>query len=96
MNVGNAIKQARKSKKISQTALAENAGIAQTSLSQIENGLINPHQSTIDKICASLNIPKLILYFMAADSNDVPNDKKQLFEDTYPSIKELCIKLFSK
>lgn len=96
MNIGATINRLRKEQKLSQSELAEAAGITQTSLSQIENGLNRPNQTTLDAICKKLGVPEPLLYVLSLDENDVPEDKRAVFDTLYPLIKEMMTKLFKE
>jgi transcriptional regulator with XRE-family HTH domain len=52
MNIGQAIKEVRKNKNLSQGELAALIPLSQTSLSQIESGIKTPSTGTVKKICA--------------------------------------------
>ena len=96
MNIGSAIKSARKKAGLTQYELAERVGITQTSLSQIENGAINPSPKTQKKICEVLNISEPLLYILSIDEHDVPEEKKKLYETLYPSLQNLALELITK
>ena len=89
MNIGQAIKEFRKKRGISQVMLAKQIKIAATSLSQIECGVKNPGPKTIKKICDALEVPEPLIYLMAAEENDVPKNKKVMFNLLFPTIKGL-------
>lgn len=93
MNIGNAIKQIRKEKNISQIALAEKCEISQTSLSFIERGVKRPTAKNLSKICKELNVSEPIIYILGTESADVPENKRELFEKLFPNIRELAISL---
>lgn len=96
MNIGTTINRLRKEKRLSQSELAESAGITQTSLSQIENGLNRPNQKTLDAICNKLGIAEPLLYILSIDETDVPDNKKAIYDALFPLIKEMMSKLFSE
>lgn len=54
--LGNAIKHARKAKGLSSPQLAIRAGVAQSSLSDWENGKTQPSADALFKLCDALNI----------------------------------------
>ena len=56
VDIGGKIREIRKSKEMSQSALAKKAGIAQSTLSYIENGSKHPHFNTLSSICSALGI----------------------------------------
>jgi transcriptional regulator with XRE-family HTH domain len=51
------IKKIRKEKEMTQLKLAEKAGIAQSFLSNIENGLQSPSLKNLEKVSKALEIP---------------------------------------
>lgn len=54
--MGEAIKQARKKKQISQTELATRAGITQTYISFLEKGTTFPQKDKLVAICSALDL----------------------------------------
>jgi transcriptional regulator with XRE-family HTH domain len=56
MNIGQAIKNIRQKKKISQESLSFQSGIGRSHMYKIENNKISPTIETLEKIAASLNI----------------------------------------
>ena len=54
--IGKKIAALRKANRISSTLLAERAGVAQSSISNLENGQHSPSLETILKICDVLNV----------------------------------------
>jgi transcriptional regulator with XRE-family HTH domain len=93
MNVGTAIKSIRKKLSVTQNELAEQCGLTQTSLSQIETGVKRPSHRTISKICRSLDIPESIVYILAMQEADIPPAKKEIYGLIYPSMKSLALQI---
>lgn len=56
INMGEVIKQARKSKQISQTELAGRAGVTQTYVSFLEKGTTFPQKDKLVAICSVLDL----------------------------------------
>lgn len=94
MNIGPTIRKLRKQKGLSQTEFGTLTGITQTTLSQIENGQTTPHKATLSKICEVLNVPEQLLVILSIEEGDVPENKKEMFETLYPTIKDFMIKIF--
>jgi transcriptional regulator with XRE-family HTH domain len=92
MNVGNAIKEIRKSKGMNQIDLANAAGITQAALSGIENGK-RPGIETLKKICETLKVPESLIYVMAMEKGDVPVEKRALYDELYPIITTLVMRI---
>jgi len=95
MNIGNAIKELRKQEGLSQVELAKNVNITQAALSKIESGN-RPNQTTLVKLSAALKVPEALIYIMATEEGDIPKDKKELYNDLFPVIKSLIIKIATK
>lgn len=96
MNIGNAIKAARKQAGLTQVELADAIGLTQTSLSQIETGAISPSPRTQKKICEVLKISEPLLYLLSIDDKDVPEEKKALYNALYPSLHKLALDLVTR
>ena len=62
MNIGENIRQARKNAGLTQKELGEKLGISAAAISQFEKKNSNPHNSTVQKIAAVLEISPLTLY----------------------------------
>jgi transcriptional regulator with XRE-family HTH domain len=89
MNLGNAIKQARKNRGLRQNVFAEMCGITPAYLSLIENNQKEPHLSTLKVISEKLDIPLPLLLLTALEPNDIKPEKKATFEVLSPAIKAL-------
>ncbi len=96
MNIGEAIKELRKKKGLSQTEFAQLCSLSQTSLSLIESGKTQPHENTINTIAEKLEVPPILLYFMTFSEKDVPERKKEAYRILGPAIKSLVNQLFSE
>ena len=78
---------------MSQQTLSRKTGLSQTSISQIENGVKNPSERTVKRICKVLRIPDAVLYILGVDEDDIPAERKEMFERLFPQIKELAIQI---
>lgn len=94
MNIGIVIRNLRKQKGLSQKEFGDKCMLSQTALSQIETGFSRPNKKTLDRICQVLEVPEFLLYLLSVEEGDVPEDKKQQYNSTYPLIKDLIINLF--
>ena len=56
VDIGGKVKRIRQSKGMSQSALAKESGVAQSTLSYIENGDKHPRFETLSAICKGLNV----------------------------------------
>jgi transcriptional regulator with XRE-family HTH domain len=92
MNIGEAIKEMRKRYGISQKELAEGAGISATAVCNIEKGHSFPSKETIKAICDAMDIPVSWLLFSSITEEDVPEEKRAIFN----ALREPMMKLFEK
>ena len=79
MNVGNAIKNLRKKRGISQKDLAQKCGLSANALCSIENSDSFPSKDSINKICDALGIPVSFLMFFSVTDEDIPAEKRAAF-----------------
>lgn len=94
MNIGKAIRDLRKQKGLSQSQLAKAANITQAALSGIENGN-SPNSANLEKISFCLGVPVSLIYAVAIEKGDVPEEKKVLYDNLFPIIKSLVIQISS-
>ena len=94
MNIGQAIKRARKQAKLPQNELSRKVQISQTALSQIENGVKKPSGKTLKKIVDALGTCEFLLLIDSVEQSDIPEGKQDSFDKWYPSLKELAEKIF--
>ena len=92
MNIGEAIKEMRTDRKLSQKELAEMSGISPNALCNIEKGYSFPSKDTIKAICFAMDIPVSWLLFSSITEDDVPEEKREVFN----ALREPMIKLFEK
>ena len=64
--LGQVIRELRIESGLSQVAFAERAGLFQTYLSRVENGLANPTVNALDVIAATLGVTIFDLFAMAS------------------------------
>jgi XRE family transcriptional regulator, regulator of sulfur utilization len=89
MKLGNTIKELRKQKHIPQEVLAENCGITQAYLSQLENDKKEPNLATLKAISKGLDTPLPLIFFLSMTEDDISESKKGIFAQINPSIKDL-------
>jgi transcriptional regulator with XRE-family HTH domain len=73
-SIGNYIKQQREQAKISLRQLAEQAGVSNPYLSQVERGLRKPSAEMLQQIAKGLRISAEALYVQAGILEDRPGD----------------------
>ena len=91
MDIGTAIKTLRKEKGYSQKELAEKSGISVNTLCQIEINSSTPQKTSIKKICDALEIPVSYLLFFSITEEDIPDEKKKIFQSLNGLLKELLL-----
>jgi XRE family transcriptional regulator, regulator of sulfur utilization len=95
MNLGKALRELRKQKSLSQLELAQIAGITQAAMSGIENGN-RPSHENLQKLCTALGVPESLVYVMGMEKNDVPDEKKVLYDSLFPIIQNLILQIAVK
>lgn len=91
MEIGTAIKLLRKERGLTQKQLAEVCEISVNALSQIEINTSFPQKTTINKICEALNYPISYLLFFSISEDDIPEEKKVVFNSLNSAIKSVLI-----
>ena len=79
MNAGDAIKNLRKNKGLSQKELAQKCGLSANAFCSIDKNESFPSRESIDKICKALEIPTSFLLVFAVTDEDVPAEKRTAF-----------------
>lgn len=93
MNIGMAIKFVRTNLNVSQKELSRTCGLAQTSLSQIENNIKKPQAKTVQSICRALDVPESIIYILAMEEKDISHNKRIMYQVVHPSITSLALQM---
>lgn len=89
MNIGQAIKMCRTRRRASQSELAQQADCSVSYLSMLENNKRDPTLSTLTKIAQALRVPVGILFFLAAEGNELSGMDKTLQGDLARTALEL-------
>lgn len=82
---GENLKRIRKSKKLSQEAVAERSSTAASYISEVESGNANPTLHTIEKLAASLDIDVVELFFfgqLPLSPEQIRNRIKSIVDNT--------------
>ncbi|MGN7720772.1 helix-turn-helix domain-containing protein [Chitinophaga sp. 22620] len=96
MNIGKAIRELRKEKGLSQMDLASKAGITQAALSRIEKSGVKPGQDSLKRISEVLEVPEGLIYSHAIEREDVPENKRELYDQLFPVIQNMIAQLAKK
>jgi len=94
MNLGQAIKDLRKTKGVKQGDFAIECGITPAYLSQIENNKREPNLSTLKLISEKLETPLPVIFFKSLNDEDIPDEKKEIYKFIHPSLNELIHSVF--
>jgi transcriptional regulator with XRE-family HTH domain len=78
MNVGQTIRMCRNQRGESQTHVAQKASCSVSYLSMLENNKRDPTLSTLTKIAQALHVPIGVLFFLAAEREDLGAMDKKL------------------
>lgn len=78
MNIGQAIRMCRTRRGVSQAELAQHADCSVSYLSMLENNKRDPTLSTLSQIALALRVPVGILFFLAAEGNELSGIDKAL------------------
>jgi transcriptional regulator with XRE-family HTH domain len=92
MNIGNSIRELRKSNGMSQEDLAVKAKLTQAALSQIERGK-RPGLDTTKRLAKALKVPESLLYAMAIEREEVPEENRPLYDSLFPVIQNMIKQL---
>ena len=79
MNIGNALKNIRKGKKLTQKELANRIGISNTYLSEIESNSRRPSLDVLKNISDALGVNFLYLILKSLEEEDLKNENKADF-----------------
>lgn len=88
MNIGNAVKEIRKRKGISQKDLASKIGISTNALCSIEKEKTFPSNNNIENICNALDIPQSVLLLFSINTEDIPEHKRELAKILLTPLKD--------
>lgn len=92
MDLGNAIKQIRKHRKLSQTELASMCGLSTNAICSIEKNASFPAKSTFDKICKALDMPSACIFLFAITDEDIPEKKRVIYKEYFEkNLKEMVL-----
>ena len=89
MNLGNAVKELRKKRGLTQGNFCEQIGITQSYLSQVEKGHKEPSIDVLKKIANALDTPMPVLFWFTLTEEDVDESKVEVFKLLKPSVDSL-------
>ena len=95
MDLGNAVKELRKKRGLTQGNFCEQIGITQSYLSQVEKGHKEPSIDVIKKIADALGTPIPVLFWFTLTEEDVDDNKREVFKLLKPSVNSLVDAFFN-
>lgn len=89
MNLAKAIKDIRTKSRMNQRDFAAVIEISQTALSQIESGISQPSDKTLEKIADQFGTSIDVIKLAGLEvERDIPSDKQALFNELFPNFAE--------
>jgi transcriptional regulator with XRE-family HTH domain len=89
MNVGKAIREIRNKSKMNQREFAAIIGVSQTALSQIESGVSQPTDKTLESVAKHFHTSLDVIKLAGLEvDNDIPKDRQDLFNELFPDFAE--------
>jgi transcriptional regulator with XRE-family HTH domain len=76
LSVGDNLRRIRKDRGFGQIALAEASGVSQPTISEIETGQRDPHQSTLSKLADALGVPLAAFFTEGSAPQGSPPEPK--------------------
>lgn len=80
MDIGRAIFEIRKEKKIKQVDLADKCGLSVVALCNIEKGRNKPSFKTVELLASQLGVSTDYLILRALDEEDIGPDKRSVYQ----------------
>jgi len=96
MNIGKAIKALLERKEMTQKELASKTGLSPTSISLLMTGQTEPRKETIELIAQALDVKPELLRFLSLSKEDVPEEKRALYDLVWPQLETTFVNLFVK
>lgn len=91
MNIGQAIKELRVKKNMTQVVLAERVGMSVNAVSQWELGKTFPPKDSIARLCEALGVPQSYILAASIEESDVPEDKRVLYRALLEPFRNLLL-----
>ena len=88
MNIGQAIKELRKEKKIKAKDLAAASTLSPTGLHNIESDKTFPTKPTIEALANALGVPVAVILIHSLTEEDIPEEKREAFKYIVEPIKQ--------
>lgn len=95
MNIGPTLKAIRRSKRLTQKALAEQSGISESYISLVEKGQREPSLGVLESMCQQLDIPLSVFVLLAFDEESSPLEADAAQRKVYESLRAFVKKELS-
>ena len=87
MDIGQAIKELRTKRGMTQEQLADSVGMSINAISSWELGKTIPPKATIEKLCRAFGIPVSYMLMAAIEEQDIPEEKRVLYRALLEPLK---------
>lgn len=94
MKLGPTISRLRSARGLKQKELAGRVGITPGYLSQIEHDRREPTLSLVKELASALGVPAPVVFFLALDEGDVPEEKRPAYRHLAAPVRALLEALF--
>jgi transcriptional regulator with XRE-family HTH domain len=96
MDIGKGIRMLLDKKGMSQKQLAMEAGLSQTTISQIMSSDTIPRRDSLESIAKALQVKPEFILLLGFGREDVQKDRRALYELVWPHIEAMMIELFTE
>lgn len=96
MNIGKGIKILLVKRKLTQRELAEKTNFSETSISLLIQNKTQPRKDTLEKIAFALEVKPEMLMLLSVEKNDVPEERRAMYDVLWPGIESNLIHLFTE
>jgi transcriptional regulator with XRE-family HTH domain len=96
MDAGKAIKLLLDKKGMTQKDLAHITKRSETSISMLIKGHTSPRKQTLNLIAKALGVRPELILILSISKDDVPEERRALYELVWPELQMTFIKLFVK
>ena len=88
MNIGQAIKQLRDKRGMTQLQLAELCGMSTNAISSLELGKTYPPKATVERLCQVFGISQALFNLSTIEESDFPEEKRVLYRAMLEPMRE--------
>lgn len=96
MNLSQAIGMLLEKRGMTQKQLAEKSNLSPTSISLLMKGHTQPRQETLNAIADALDVRPEYILFLSINREDVPEDRREIYDFLWPQMQETFLKVFVK